>query len=123
MTLGRGDVRVLLYGCSHKPRFSGMGPPKKGDTITCAICRRSREVIGIESGNAGIQIECRGSAKFNCPWKIVSKTMSAKRIKLLAKRHANAQEHTVVIVKDGYEFIVKPQKTFAQPTLDVALWE
>jgi len=103
MAESRQYVRVLLYGCAHKPKFSAMAPPKKGDTITCYACRRGRLVTGIETGWKYASAACR-----RCKWKFASETAGKKRLYARARAHADAYTHHVCVTHDGYEEIVKP---------------
>lgn len=111
MTYSRQYVRVLLYGCAHKPKFSAMSVPQKGDWMTCYPCQTAREVVGIETGWKEARAKCK-----TCEWTAASETMTRKRMMFLSLRHANAREHRVGVEKDGYEVIVKPEK-FSQPPL------
>jgi hypothetical protein len=103
MTEGRQTVRVLLYGCVHKPRFSAFSCPKVGDTITCFMCRRGRDVVGIETGWAKAGAECSG-----CKWSC-SNTGAKKRLFALAHRHADGLGHRVKVINDGHVTVVRPR--------------
>ncbi len=120
MTVGRGMIRVKLYGCSHKPKFSAFSPPIVGDWLTCLICKVPRQVTGIEFENARMRVECRGR---ECQWVIAESSKTSKVMKLMARRHADAHGHLVVIIHEGREFEIKPRINYEQPILDVAFFE
>lgn len=112
MTESRQYVRVLLYGCSHKPRFSAMNTPIKGDTITCAPCRRARLVVGMETGWAHAGARCR-----NCPWKYAN-AGTKKKLFFYTHKHADARGHTLVITNDGYDTVIRPRSSAQIPLID-----
>lgn len=107
------EVRVLLYGCSHKPKFNAFSSPVKGDTITCYACGRGRLVIGVETGWSRAAMNC-----LNCPYQLRNTGKGKKYLVNTATRHANACGHTVTIVHDAVETVVKPQTHFQQPLID-----
>lgn len=113
MTERRMQVRVLLYGCSHKPRFSAMGPPVKGDVLFCGGCRRERLVVGLQSGWAKATVRC-----VRCPWKFTSDNSTKKKLFSLAQKHANAMDHKVIVENDGHQTDVKPTVGFQAPLID-----
>ena len=113
MTESRQYVRVLLYGCAHKPRFSAMSVPKRDDWMTCYACRTARKVAGTETGWKYARAKCK-----TCKWTAASETMTRKRMLFLSQRHANAMEHRVGVEKDGYEELVQPQDFTQQPLID-----
>jgi hypothetical protein len=104
---------VLLNGCSHKPKFTAMSHPKKGDEILCFACQRSRLVVGIETGWKYATVKCS-----QCPWRFQSATAGKKRLFVLSHRHADAQGHTVHVENDGYRTIIKPVVGWQQPLID-----
>jgi len=112
-TVSRVYVRVLLYGCSHKPKFTAMHHPKKGDEILCYACNRSRRVVGIETGWKYATIKCQ-----SCQWKYQSETAGKKRLFVLAHRHADARGHHVFIENDGHVSRVYPAKGEQLPLID-----
>ncbi len=120
MTVGRGMVRVSLYGCSHKPKFSAFSCPLVNDWLTCLICKRPRQVTRVEYENAHTRVECRGR---ECQWVIAESSRSTKVMKNLARRHADALGHLVVIISHGVEYPIKPRDSYTQPVLDVAFFE
>lgn len=111
MTSRSQDVRVLLYGCSHRPRWSSFSCPIKGDQIICRLCNRPRRVIGIQTTWAMATAKCR-----SCKWHIASDGMGKRRLLAVAQRHANATDHQVSVWNDGYETRVKSPKCY-QPSL------
>lgn len=102
----RGDrVRVLLYGCSHKPLFSAMSAPKTGDEIVCYTCGRKRQVIGMFTTWARARIECQ-----QCDFTYQNNNeFGKKRMMGLALRHASARLHKVDVIHDGKVDTVKPE--------------
>src|SRR5882757_6117453 len=113
MTYSRQYVRVLLYGCAHKPKFSAMSVPNIGDWMTCYACQTARKVVGIETGWKEARAKCK-----LCPWTAASETMTRKKMMFLSQRHANAMGHTVGVEKDGYEVLVKSQDFSLPPLID-----
>lgn len=113
MTESRQYVRVLLYGCAHRPKFSAMSVPKKDDWMTCYACRTARQVVGIETGWRQARAKCK-----ICKWMAASDNMTRKKMRALSQHHANAMEHRVGIEKDGYEELVSPQGFRQQPLID-----
>lgn len=107
------EVRVLLYGCSHKPKFNAFSSPVKGDTITCYACGRGRLVTGVETGWSRAAMNC-----LNCPYQLRNTGKGKKYLVNTATRHANACGHTVTIVHDAVETVIKPQTHFQQPLID-----
>lgn len=103
MAESRQFVRVSLYGCSHRPKFSGMSHPKKGETITCYGCRRDRIVMGVESGWKFARARC-----FKCPWQFASETAGQRKLKHVSLAHANAWGHKVLIENEGMEIKILP---------------
>ena len=114
MAESRQFVRVSLYGCSHKPKFSAIGHPIKGDTITCYACRRARLVVGIESGWKFARARC-----LRCSWQFTSETAGAKKFKRVSLAHANAWEHKVMIENDGKEIKILPQTPGQLALIDI----
>lgn len=112
MTESRQYVRVLLYGCLHRPKFSAMNTPIKGDTITCAICGRGRLVVGLETGWVRADAKCR-----NCPWRYAN-AGTKKKLFAHAHRHADGHGHTLRVTNDGHVTVVKPQVGFQIPLID-----
>jgi hypothetical protein len=113
MTESRNYVRVLLYGCSHKPKFSGMSAPKKGDLITCYVCRRGRRVTAIEGGWKYAEARCR-----QCQWRFQSEGAGKKRLVKAAQTHANARGHRVGVDHDGSTIMVYEENPGQIPLID-----
>jgi hypothetical protein len=103
-TGGRQFVRVLLYGCAHKPKFGAFSCPKVGEVITCYFCGRGRTVVGIETGWKDATVTCT-----RCPWKFASEKAGKKRMFVLAHRHADARDHIVHVNNDGHVTVVPPK--------------
>lgn len=112
-TISRSFVRAVLYGCSHRPKFTAMYHPKKGDEILCHPCNRSRRVVGIETGWKFATVKCR-----NCGWKYQSEKAGKKRLFELAHKHADARGHHVLIENDGHVSRVAPVKGTQIPLID-----
>lgn len=106
-------IRVLLYECAHKPNFTAMTVPQKGQTITCFACNQPRTVVGMQTGWALAEAHCKG-----CKWSIGQSGFTRKKIVTLSQRHANARDHRVEIVKDGYTLKIKPAKHYQPPLID-----
>lgn len=98
----RTYARVLLYGCSHKPKFSAYSLPKFGEEILCHPCNRARVVAGFETEWKYAVIKCQ-----SCPWRFSSETAGKKRILELAHKHADAASHSVAVDCDGTRIVVK----------------
>lgn len=103
----RGDqMRVSLYGCSHKPKVSAMVSPKRGDSYFCSICRRERKVLGAVTAWADAVLECR-----NCPWVFRNEgRFGGKRLTGIALRHSDTRMHVVHVVKGADLAVIKPQR-------------
>jgi hypothetical protein len=117
MTESRQYIRVLLYGCAHKPKFSAMSHPKKGEWITCYACRTAREVVGTETGWKMAQSRC-----CLCKWRCASENMTKRKMVFLSQKHADATGHNVLISKDGYETKIAPRVTYQPPLVDDLLF-
>lgn len=113
MTERRQWVRVLLYGCVHRPKLSAMAVPKTGETMLCRICRRQRVVIGVETGWANAVVKCR-----ECGWKISAENRDRKRLFGLAQRHADARGHVVIVRNDAADTLIRPKVGQQLPLID-----
>lgn len=112
-TTSRVYVRVLLNGCSHKPKFTAMSHPKKGDTILCFMCQRSRLVVGIETGWKYATVKCQA-----CDFRFQSETAGKNRLFVIAHRHADARTHHVHIENDGRVSKIAPKIGDQLPLVD-----
>lgn len=104
MTESRQYVRALLYGCSHRPKWSAMYAPKKGDNVHCYACGRDRTCVGILTGWSEAAVKCT-----RCEWSYASQKDTKKKLFNLAHRHADARDHVVNVTRDGYTSKVKPR--------------
>lgn len=111
----RNDVmRVLLYGCSHKPKVSAMVSPKIGDEYHCPVCRRSRRVTGVHTTWAYARIACQG-----CKWQVSNDNKFGKKaFTAIAVRHADSRLHSVEVHHDGQVDVIKPQSFKDVPLID-----
>lgn len=112
-TVSRSWVRIVLDGCTHRPKFTAMSHPKKGDEILCYMCHRSRRVVGIETGWKYATVKC-----MTCDWKFQSETAGKKRMFVIAHRHADARTHHVQIENDGHITKIKPVVGNQLPLID-----
>jgi len=114
MTERDNTMRVLLYGCVHKPKVSAMVSPKKGEKYFCGVCKRERVVTGVETTWARARVQC-----MNCDWKLTNNgSRNRKQLVALAVRHANVRLHRVSLVHDAVVDIVKPQDNTQIPLID-----
>lgn len=112
-TTSRVYVRIILNGCVHKPKFTAMSHPKKGDEILCYMCRRSRVVVGIETGWKYATVKCQ-----SCDWHFQSETAGKNRLFVVAHRHADARGHRVHIESDGKVSRISPKIGTQDPLID-----
>lgn len=113
MTESRQYVRALLCSCVHKPKFSAMHAPKKGDHVFCYACRKDRICAGIETGWERAELRCKA-----CDWSYASQKDSKRKLIGLARLHANAHLHNVALHKDGYSEIIKANVGEQLPLID-----
>lgn len=114
MTVRHDEVRLTLYGCSHKPKVSAMSTPAKGASFKCYVCKRDRIVIGVVTTWARALVECQ-----QCKFKIQNDgSHGKKRLTSLAVRHANSRIHRVHILHDGQLDVIKPQHSNQDPLID-----
>lgn len=107
-------MRLVLSGCSHKPKVSAMVSPKKGDSFYCSTCRRPRIVFGLYTTWAYAQVICRG-----CKYRFNNNgSLGKKRVIACAIRHANTRGHTVDVVHDGLVDTVTPERFKQLPMID-----
>lgn len=106
-------IRVLLYECAHKPNFTAMIVPEKGQIITCFACNQPRTVVGMQTGWANAEARCK-----LCKWSIGPSGFTRKRIVSMSQRHANARNHRIAIIKDGWTMEIKPQTSYQPPLID-----
>lgn len=115
MNTERHDVmRVVLHGCSHRPKVSAMVSPKQGDFYFCGTCRRRRVVVGAHTTWAYATIVC-----LRCKYQFRNNgSQSKKKIVSSAIRHANARGHVVEVMHDGVVDVVRPEGGRQLPLID-----
>lgn len=114
MTVRHDEVRLTLFGCSHKPKVSAMSSPAKGATFKCYICKRDRIVQGVVTTWARALSECQ-----SCKWRYQNDgSLGKKRMIALAVRHANSRLHKVNVLHDGQLDVIKPQPSQQIPLID-----
>lgn len=113
--VARGDmVRVVLYGCSHRPKISALSAPKPLSDYMCYTCGRTRVVKGSVTTWAGAVIDCR-----QCKYTFANTgKYGSKKMISIAVMHANSRLHRVEIRHDGEVLVIKPQSFQQLPLID-----
>lgn len=115
VTTQRGDqVRIMFYGCSHRPRMSAMSSPRVGEMALCYTCGRRRIVKGMVTTWKSAVLKCD-----TCDWKLENKgRLGRKNLISIAVRHSNNFMHRVSILHDGQQDVIKPQSFKQIPLID-----
>jgi hypothetical protein len=110
-------VRIIFYGCSHRPKVSAMSAPKTGTLHYCSPCRRNRKVLGMETTWLKASLRCQA-----CSYTYVNGTeervLGRKAIMALAVKHANSRIHRVDVLHDGICDEVHPAANGQLPLID-----
>ena len=115
MATNREDqVRLTLYGCSHRPRVSAMSAPQVGSMALCYTCGRKRRVTGMVTTWKNAVLKCD-----TCSWTLQNKgRFGKKRLVSIAVRHSNGFIHRVSVLHDGIQDVIKPQSFRQVPLID-----